>query len=465
MGLSKLPKVKILLFFIIAITIGLLYFYLNKLHSIRQQLLLKNQKLSERIVSLEEVRIENEKLKNEIAAYEQTTKKCELCYKDSILIKKSSLGGYFLCIDGKPILVKGVGYSPIPIGKGHNYNFFTDPNKPWLIDGKLMKEAGINCVRIYNTGDDLIKVKEFIRDMYEKFGIYTIVGDWLGLWGQPAANYADMTFQNNITQKILTMVESLKGEKGLLMWVLGNENNYTFTGEIGFWTSPEIENIEDQQKKQTRRAEIYYSFINDVAAKIKKIDKNHPIALGNGEANFLNIASSICENIDLLAIIIYRGKTFGNFFENIKNSFNLPILVSEFGCDSYDAYNNKESQEVQAEFVLEQWKDLYKNTVFSNNKSGNVIGGCLFEWNDEWWKHNEGYEPNWSMHNTDAGWSHSGYYFDIKAKDNLNMNEEWFGIVSLEEGLEESNVPKRTPKKAYYMLQEYLLSLDSNNPA
>jgi len=465
MGLPKLPKTKILLSFIIIAIISFLYFYINKLYSTKQQLLLKNQKLSERIVSLEEVRIENEKLKAQIATYQKTLKEYEFCYKDSIIIRKSLLKGYFLCVDGKPILIKGVGYSPIPIGKGHNYDFFTDPNKPWLIDGKLMKEAGINCVRIYNTSDNLAKVKEFIRDMYEKFGIYTIVSDWLGLWGQPAANYADTAFQNNITQRILTIVESLKDEKGLLMWVLGNENNYTFTGEVGFWTSPEIENIENLQKKQIRRAEIYYSFVNELAAKIKKIDENHPVALGNGEANFLNIASSICENIDLLAIIIYRGKTFGNFFENIKNSFDLPILVSEFGCDSYDAYNDKEAQEIQAEFILEQWKDLYKNTVFSNNKSGNVIGGCLFEWNDEWWKHNEGYEPNWSIHNTDAGWSHSGYYFDIKAKDNLNMNEEWFGIVSLEKELED-NLPKRVPKKAYYLLKEYLLNLDNlDNPA
>ncbi|MCK4912676.1 MAG: hypothetical protein KAS05_03035, partial [Candidatus Omnitrophica bacterium] len=92
-----------------------------------------------------------------------------------IEIKSTEKGGYLLYVDGEVLLLKGVGYSPTPIGKGHDYDFFSDPNKPWLIDGKLMKEAGINCVRIYSPGKDLEKVKEFISDMYENFGIYTLM--------------------------------------------------------------------------------------------------------------------------------------------------------------------------------------------------------------------------------------------------------------------------------------------------
>lgn len=377
-----------------------------------------------------------------------------VCAPAKVEIRTNKQGGYILYVKGKPFLVRGVGYNPTPIGEGYEYDVFTDPAKPWLVDGKLMKKAKINCVRIYSPSHDLEKMKEFIRVMYKKFGIYTIVGDWLGLWDFPRANYADKNFQATTKERVLKIVEALKDEEGLLMWILGNENNYTFSGKIGFWTSPEIEKIAHPRQKQVKRAEIYYSFVNELAAEIKKIDKIHPIALGNGEGTFLDVAAKICENVDLLAIIIYRGKKFGNLFNSIRNSFDKPILLSEFGCDSYDAYQDKENQDAQSEFLLSQWQDLYKNTVFSKNKGANVLGGCLFEWNDEWWKHNEGYTDDWRVHNKEAGWSHGAYFYDIRAKNNLNMNEEWFGIVSLSEEIE-NGINKRIPKKSYYTLKKF----------
>jgi len=185
-----------------------------------------------------------------------------------IEIKSNQDGGYILYVDGEALLIKGIGYNPTPIGKGHDYDFFSDPNKPWLVDGKLMKEAGINCIRIYSPGKDLEKVKEFISDMYKNYGIYTLISDWLGLWDYPRANYSDQAFKDGTKNRILNVVKTLKNEPGLLMWILGNENNYTFSGKIGFWTSSEIEKIDDPQQKQIRKAEIYYNFVND-------LDKKH----------------------------------------------------------------------------------------------------------------------------------------------------------------------------------------------
>ncbi|UCD15776.1 MAG: hypothetical protein JSV34_01645 [Candidatus Omnitrophota bacterium] len=375
-----------------------------------------------------------------------------------INIEQLKSGGYTLYVNDKPFFVKGVIYNPTPIGSGYDYDFYSDPNKPWMDDGKLMKELGINCIRVYSAGKDLEKVKEFIADMYQNFGIYTIMSDWLGLWSYPAANYADAEFQKKIEEEVLKIVHALKDEEGLLMWILGNENNYTFSGEIGFWTSPEIEKETEPFKKINKKAEIYYSFVNRLTAKIKKIDKTHPVALGNGEANFLNIASGVCKNIDVLAIIIYRGKTFGNLFDNIRRTFDKPIFLSEFGCDSYDAYKEEENQAVQAEFLLSQWREVYNNCPLSGNQKGNCIGGVTFEWNDEWWKHNQGYRRDWSIHNTEGGWSQGAYFFDNRVKNNLNMNEEWFGIVSLNEDLE-NNINKRIPKESFSILKDFFAAL------
>jgi len=431
------------LFIVILVTLYLPnYFFLKKLNSEKQTLLLENQRLRGGI----------NRLRRKSSYFKR------YCVKP-VEINPTIDGGYTLCIEGVPVLLKGVGYQPTPIRKGYDYDFFADKNKPWLIDGKLMQEAGINCVRIYSAGADLEQVKEFIRDMYEKFGIYTIMSDWLGLWDWPRANYADEEFKQKTKERILKMVAQLKNEKGLLMWILGNENNRTFSGEIGFWTSPQIEALETLPAKQTKRAEIYYSFVNDLAQEIKRIDKIHPVALGNAKTDYLNVAAEFCPDIDVLAIIAYRGKTFGNLFQNIWHIFNRPILLSEFGCDSYDAYKKQENQDVQSVFLLSQWSEIYKNSVFSGNESGNVIGGCLFEWNDEWWKHNEGYQADWSVHNTEAGWSQGSYFFDVKAKNNMNMNEEWFGIVSLSEEIEDG-INKRVPKKSYYDLKSFFTDLD-----
>lgn len=375
-------------------------------------------------------------------------------------IKKNEQGGYTLYVEQKPFFSKGVIYNPTPIGKGPGYNFFTRRPKAWnQVDGKLMADLGINAVRVYSTGDDIEAMKEFIDDLYQKYGIYTAVSDWLGLWEQPRANYADPAFRKATKERILRIVKELKDQKGVLMWILGNENNYTFSGKIGFWTSPEIEKIDKIYEKQQKKAEIYYSFIDELAAEIKKIDPNHPVALGNGESSFLDIAAENCPNIDLLAIIIYRGRTFGNIFENIRNIFDKPIILSEFGCDSYDAYRKKENQNIQSEFILDQWKKIYNNSTVSGNQTGNVLGGFLFEWTDEWWKFNEGYPEGWSEHNPEAGWSNGSYYYDIRAKHNLNMNEEWFGIISLQRR-QENGLNKRVTKKAYFTLKEYFQKIE-----
>ncbi|MBU2265964.1 MAG: hypothetical protein KJ977_02890 [Candidatus Omnitrophica bacterium] len=397
----------------------------------------------------------NQKLRTQLRLCQESLSFCQDRFIKKVEIIPSSCGGFSFYLKGKPFLIKGVGYSPAPVGKGYDYEFFSDENKPWLVDGKLMKAAGINCIRIYSTGSDLEKVKQFIQEMYEKFGIYTLVSDWLGLWDYPRANYADPEFREKTKQRVLNIVETLKDQDGLLMWILGNENNYTFSGRIGFWTSPEIEALPEACDKQNKRAEIYYTFVNDLAKEIKKIDPVHPVALGNGEANFLEVASQYAQDIDVLAIIIYRGKHFGNLFNNIQRTFDKPVLLSEFGCDSYDAYKKQEDQKVQSEFIISQWKDIYGATTISGNCQGNSIGGCLFEWSDEWWKHNEGYRDEWSVHNTEAGWSHGAYFFDIRAKNNLNMNEEWFGIISL--GDEQDGVNKRLPIKVYYDLGEFFV--------
>jgi len=376
--------------------------------------------------------------------------------KPKVYIQKLKNGHYQLIVGRKPYIVKGVCYNPIPIGANHEYDWWSDANTPWLIDGKLMQEMGVNTVRLYQAHDDIEEVRRVIRDLYTRYGIRTILGHWLGFWEYPCPFYADKKFQDRIKKEVLEMVAAYKDEPGILLWILGNENNYSCWGRVNPWSDDQIDQEPDPQKRNLLRAKIYYTFLNDLAKEIHRLDPEHPVALGNGELVGLDVANEVCPDIDLVAGIIYRGKTFGNLFHSLKATFDRPILLSEIGADSYDAYKNLEEQNMQAFFLESQWRQLYDNLANNNNKkgAGNCLGGTIFEWTDEWWKHNPNDPEGWKIHDTQGGWSSGSYYFDIQAPGNMNMNEEHFGIVALSEELEHG-INKRVPKKSYYVIREF----------
>ncbi len=372
-----------------------------------------------------------------------------------VYIKQFKNGHYQLIVNKKPYLIKGVCYNPIPIGETYNYDWWSNQYKPWLVDGKLMKAMGVNTVRFYQPGENPDAVKAVIKDLYEQYGIRSVMGHWLGFWEYPCPFYGDKAFQDKVRKEVLEMVNAYKDEPGILMWVLGNENNYSCLNLVHPWSNDEIDKEPDPQKQKNMRARIYYSFVNDLAKEIHAIDPHHPVALGNGELIGLEVANEVCREVDLVACIIYRGKTFGNLFNSLKLTFDKPLFLSEFGADCYDAFAKKEDQNMQAFFMESQWRQIYLNVAKSPEGPGNCIGGTMFEWNDEWWKHNEYSPDGWGVHDTESNWSNGSYYFDIKAERNMNMNEEWFGIVALSSEEKEEGLDKRIPRKAYYVIREF----------
>jgi hypothetical protein len=376
-----------------------------------------------------------------------------------VYVKSLEDGRYQLMVAGRPFVVRGVCYNPISTGKSHDDDFWNDPLKPWLVDGELMKKMGINTVRFYQPGEDIEATKRVIADLYKKFGIRTIMGHWLGFWNYPAPFYDDDDFRRKVKEDVLRMVEALKDEEGILAWVLGNENNYSFSGKINPWSSERIDKIQDPRQCLLVRAETYYTLVNEIAREIHRIDPHHPVVMGNGELICLDVANEFAKDVDIVGCIIYRGKTFGNIFKNLKNTFPKPMLLVEFGADAYNAYEKREDEDMQALFLSEQWKEIYRNLATNPGGEGNCLGGIMFEWTDEWWKHNEWDVAAWSVHDTESNWSNGSYYFDIKADRNMNMNEEWFGLVKLlpqdnaAAGTEGLN--QRVPRKAYYVIRDF----------
>jgi beta-galactosidase len=367
---------------------------------------------------------------------------------------KTIKGNHFqLIVNNRPYIIKGMVYNPVPIGENHAYDFWSDPRKPYMLDAKLLKRAGVNTIRVYQPGEYIKNTKEVMRDLYNRFGIRVAMGHWLGFWDNP--NYADPVFRENVKKDVLDMIKTYKDEKGILLWILGNENNVSFSlgpQSMNMWSTDEIDALQDPLLKRQARAKFYYSFVNEIAQEIHKIDPKHPVVMANKELVDIDIAAEITPDIDILGCTVYRGKTFGNFFREAAIKFKKPVLLTEFGCDRYNAFLNKEEQGIQTEFIAAQWKEINKNT-FKGRGAGNCLGGFVFEWTDEWWKSKEYDHVSWGIHDTIPSWSNGAYYFDIKAPQNLNINEEWWGVCSLKKK-NSGGLDERIPTQAYFKLKE-----------
>jgi len=363
---------------------------------------------------------------------------------------KKTPDGWRMFASGQPFFIKGVCYQYVPVGKGNTCDIFTIKDKPWITDGKLMKNMGINAVRFYKCSKDEEQVKQVVNDLYSKFGIRTALGHYLGYWDYPPPNYALPKVRERIKNEVLDMVNKYKDEGGILFWILGNENNYAFDRGIRDWSTPEIDEMESPLAMREAKAKIYYSFVNELAGEIKKIDPNHPVVMGNGELTSIYVAKDICDNVDILGGIVYQGKTFGTYFKRLERNFNKPNVFIEFGADRYDASKQEEAQDWQAFFLKLQWLEIYNNRA-GGSGNGNSLGGFIFEWCDEWWKNNPANPKQWGVHNTEASWSNTAYYFDSKARN--NMNEEWYGVVGIDSQDRSAGIEKRVPKKSYYVLQ------------
>jgi len=369
-----------------------------------------------------------------------------------IVLKHHAEGGYSWWVDDKPYLVQGVCYLPTPVGENVHYNFWGQPEL-WEQDGRLMQEMGVNTVRFYREGKNPEEVREVIDGLYRKNGIRSLMGHDLGFWDWPPPNYALAEFRKKVKKEVLRTVELYKDEPGILAWILGNENNYSFeVMNLRNWSTPELEAIEDLEERSRAKAKIYYSFVNEIAAEIKQLDPLRPVIMGVGEVGSLDVAAKLCPHVDILGLNVYRGAGFGNLFRQVRQRFDKPVLLIEWGVDSYNAKTKEEAQDIQAQFHKLQWREIQRNS-FLRSAKGNCIGGTLFEWSDEWWKANEHVPDTWKTHDTTGQFSNAAYYYDYE-HNLFNMNEEWWGVVSVLPKTGDQKSDGRKPKKSFHTLKE-----------
>lgn len=363
-------------------------------------------------------------------------------------------------VEGKPYVIKGITYSPTKVcqspdngtlqnwmeednnqnGKidgpydtwvDKNRNNVQDSDEPIVGDFELLKEMGVNTIRIYYRPEPNYKInKEILRDLYNNYGIRVIMADFLGKYaiGSGATWYEGTDYTNpqhkeNMLKEIKNMVEEFKDEPYVLMWLLGNENNYGVACNAD------------------KKPEAYYQFVNEAAKMIKSMDKDHPVAICNGDTLFLDIFAKQCPDVDIFGANTYRGNYgFGSFWEQVFDATGKPAFITEYGSPAYaEGKTLEEAEGLQADYLLGCWEDIDYNLAGCSDGAGNALGAVLFEWLDEWWK---AYEP--CVHDTKglfAGPFPDGF-----------MHEEWLGVASQGDG--KLSPFLRVLRKSYFEYQK-----------
>lgn len=325
-----------------------------------------------------------------------------------------------------PYIVKGVNWSPAgkdTTGPDVSETGMRNEIGVWCdIDIPLIKAMNANTIRTFQdfglTGDSYFRDWKYVLDRCYENDIMVI-----------------MTVDRCIADKarIQQIVDTYKNHPAVLMWLIGNEWTINkFYGAVGSIDEGAIA-------------------LEEAASLVKALDAGHPVATSVGDLNYPAFATmkdiivNRCPSVDVWGFNLYRGRTFNNLFDQWRDigleSAKKPLIITEFGCDAYDINVGAEDQVGQRTTEYYQWADLAKN-LSASDPAKTSAGGCVFEFNDEWWK------VRWTagVHNTE-GWATNNC-------PDGHASEEWWGLVDID----------RNPRPAYQLFKEYFGGLIPTPP-
>ncbi len=304
--------------------------------------------------------------------------------------------GKALFVNGEPFKVRGVGYQPVPIGEpissGILEYIYTDPGI-LARDMSLLRAMNVNTIRLWSQAPDTTLLDACYNGGVDP--IYVVMGFWVPL--HAGIDYADPATIASIKNDFRACVSAFKDHPAMLAWGIGNENNLAYEGDLADW----------------------YALANELAeeAWIEEGATYHPaVVINGGLRDFGNVDLGSDDEslsfVDIWGHNAYPGWDFHCYFDYFDRISSKALLLTEFGIDAWDNAAGAEYESVQADYVVQQWRQLVASS----------IGGTLMAYSDEWWKAGD---P--SAH--DLG----GY--GTAAHPDGYSNEEWWGVMrAIEDG-------------------------------
>lgn len=315
----------------------------------------------------------------------------------------------WIYIDGEKFFVKGVGYSG---WRPHQLPWQERPD-PLLMenDFRLISEAGFNSIRTWSA----LNAKEL--ELARKYGLMVLQG----IFVDPTRDFASPIYQNYVVTTVKNQVKFYIKEPNILMFLVANE--------------PPIERV---RTSGVRNMEKILGLM---------VDAVHELG-PNKLVTFSNWVQLAFINHDLLPIIAFNvymyephivshALSYKGYVEWLKGKHaqDKPLIITELGLSvsiygpgKYGRGGNTEEE--QRDGTLMMYDDIV---------NAGAVGGCVFEWNDEWWKN---YESSGDQH-----------------KHDTTDPEEWFGVIEIKD---ETSDLKGRARLAYQALKEYNQAIITN---
>ncbi len=234
--------------------------------------------------------------------------------------------------------LKGVTYGTFaPDADG----FYVGPPEKAGVDFSMMREAGVNGVRVYHAPP------KWFLDLAYEFGIRVMVTLW---WGQNVDFLSSGKRRREIFDKVHSDVKVNAGHPALLGYLVANEISSTMVRWYGVRRVTEfVENI------------IYVGR-----------DADDDVLFSY--ASYPPTEYLLPTNMDFYTFNVYlhRRSDFERYMARLQNlAEDRPLIIGEFGMDT-----RTHSEEEQAEML--GWH-------IESVVGGGLAGTFLYTWTDEWW--------------------------------------------------------------------------------
>jgi hypothetical protein len=220
-------------------------------------------------------------------------------------------------IETDSLIIKGINYYP----KATPWNMFGDAFAKDTIanDFKVIKDAGLNSVRIFVQYDDfgkadvdpkkLEKLKQTLDAAEEQnLKVVLTLFDFYG-------DYSVMNWTLN-QRHAETIVSTFKDHKAIIAWDIKNEPNLDF---------------------ESRGKDMVIAWLDNMIDLVKSIDKAHPVTIGWSNTQSAPILK---DKVDIVSFHYYEDLSeLDAAIKTMQKQIpNKPLVLQEFGMSSYSGF-------------------------------------------------------------------------------------------------------------------------------